>query len=124
MTKPKPELTASKAAARALRNKIVEHLRAHPMQTVPDLAKAIGVNEDLTRPAMMRLVKAGLARSVRSQGKDGWVVIAHYHLVDQVPGAAMRTAAKPYQPMVKEWSTQQVRDPFHLPQSFFSRTAA
>lgn len=122
MTKPKPELTASKAAARALRDEIVKCLAERPMQTVPELAKAIGVNEGLTRPAMMRLVKAGLARSVRSQGKDGWVVIAHYHLVDQVPGAAMRTAAKPYQPVVKEWAAQPVRDPFHLPYNFFSRT--
>lgn len=119
MIKPKKDLMEAKL----LRAAVTVQLLKAPY-TAAAMAEAIGHADVLAvRMCLCRLVKSGKARSVRTHGKD-CKVIATYHHSDNASARAPQGVDKPHRPVLKEYPANQVRDPFHLPQNFFSRTTA
>lgn len=109
------------AAGKKLREDILDLMRREGRKTNAEVAAALGLDPEVVRPGISRLMKAGLVRSNRSRGGSGHTTIAHYDLTGatQLP----RNVSKPFRPVLKEWAPHG-RDPLALPPEFFERTPA
>ncbi len=108
------------AEGKKLRAAITAQLETGP-KTNAALSGALDTDPERVRAALQRMIKYGHVRSVRGQSKQGWALIATYHLADKSgPAVSHRNVAKACQPVLQVYDALGVRDPFALPAQFFA----
>lgn len=110
MTKPKanvcPKIAAAKAEGKLLSAAISEQLRKAGPQTAEQVAHALGKDFERVRASLYRMVKAGVAKSVRGTDR---LRNSIFSLEGQT--VAVRNVGKPHRPVVKVWVPILKRDP-------------
>lgn len=123
MTKRKTTIcratAAERQAGKILRATITAHMLKAGSQTAVQVHAEIGGDFELVRAMLYRMVKGGVAKSVRGTDR---LRNSIFSLGTQT--AVARDVSKPNRPVLKEWAPERVRDPFHLPVQFFGARAA
>jgi len=107
-------LAETKKAGILLRAAISVQLRKDGPQTAAQVHNVIGGDYETVRTSMYRMVKAGVAKSVRGTdaGRNSIFRIAEQATIT-------RNVGQPFRPVVKEWKPNLSRDPLALPAEFF-----
>lgn len=110
-------------AAAKFRELLCETLTDNGPMGSRELAELTGSTVNTVRDYLSDMIYKGIVKSEKVKGRNhptGGTVMCLYSLVGDDPAEPELVV---HRPVLKEYPANQVRDPFHLPQNFFSRTA-